>query len=105
MLANSVRVATHFLDRAKGLLFTPELKPGEGMYISPCGSIHTFFMRYPIDVLFIDAHRKVLSQKIYHPWKMSGIQRHAEGALELPAGTLAKTRTQVGDTLEFGEAL
>lgn len=100
-IGQNIRVATTLLERTVGLLATSTLANGDGMYLSPCRSIHTFFMRFPIDVLFIDSHGKVLSQKTYFPWKFSGVSLGAQGVLELPAGTLARTRTQVGDQIEM----
>src|ERR1700733_7672890 len=100
-LGSKVRAATTLLERAIGLLATSSLNEGEGMYLSPCQSIHTFFMRYPIDVLFLDKDGKVLVQKTYRPWKMSGWVAGSQGALELSAGTCERTGTRVGDHLEM----
>ncbi len=100
-LGQKVRVASSLFDRAVGLLTTSSVKPGEGLWISPCKSIHTFFMHYPIDVLFIDKAGKILHQKTYSPWKMSGWHAQSQGALELSAGTINRTRTQVGDQIEM----
>ncbi|MBX7115594.1 MAG: DUF192 domain-containing protein [Myxococcaceae bacterium] len=75
---------------------------GHGLVIERCNSIHTFFMRLPIDVAFLDAARKVV--QIYPalpPWRVSGIHFSAQSVLELPAGVLAASGTQVGDTLAF----
>lgn len=100
-LGNKIQIATSLYERAVGLLFTDKLKAGEGLYISPCRSIHTFFMRYPIDVLFVDSHGKVLSQRSYHPWSVSGVHLKSQAALELPHGILARSRTRVGDHIEI----
>jgi uncharacterized protein len=98
-LGQRVQVASSLLDRAVGLLLTPSLKPGEGLWISPCKSIHTFFMRYPIDVLFIDQDGKILYQKTYTAWKASGWHARSQGALELSAGTIDRSRSQIGDQI------
>ena len=100
-LGRKVRVASSFLDRAVGLLGTVSLNVGEGMWLSPCRSIHTFFMRYPIDVVFVGAEDTVLSQRTYPPWKISGWQTKSRGVLELTAGTLERTGTRVGDKITF----
>ena len=100
-LGQKVRVASSLLDRTIGLLLTPVLREGEGLWLSPCKSIHTFFMRYPIDVLFIDREGTVVHQQTYTPWRVSGWKAKSNGTLELSAGVLARTGTQVGDRLDM----
>jgi uncharacterized membrane protein (UPF0127 family) len=100
-LGRRVRVAGSLIDRAVGLLSTPELAVGEGMYLSPCQSIHTFFMRYPIDVLFLDDQGAVIRQETVRPWRISGWLKKSRGVLELAAGTITRTQTQVGDRIEL----
>ena len=100
-LGGRVRVATSLVDRAIGLLSTRALGAGEGLYLTPCRSIHTFFMRYPIDVLFLDAHGEVLSEGTIQPWRMSGWYAQSKGTLEFAAGTLRRTGTEVGDRIEM----
>jgi uncharacterized protein len=102
-LCRAARTAVSLRDRTIGLLMTPTLSEGEGLWLSPCPSIHTFFMRYPIDVLFVDAQGKVLSGKTYQPWRLSRYHSQAAGALELPAGTMSRTHTAVGDRLTMRE--
>jgi uncharacterized membrane protein (UPF0127 family) len=97
MLARRVTVASSLWARGKGLLGTASLAESEGLWIMPCRSIHTFFMRYPIDVLFLDGQGIVLSRATFPAWKVSGWYRQAAGVLELPAGTLDRTRTEQGD--------
>lgn len=68
--------------------------------MKPCQSVHTFFMRFPIDVIFVDSKNSVI--KTYHnlkPWRMSGFFFSACFCIELPTGTLTNTNTQVGDHL------
>jgi uncharacterized membrane protein (UPF0127 family) len=74
------------------------------MLISPAPSVHTFFMRFPIDVVFLDRERRVVG--ISHgvgPWRMTGA-RGAVAALELAAGTAASHRLEKGDILRLGAA-
>ena len=101
VLAPRVRVASSLWARSKGLLGTASLPPEEGLWLKPCRSIHTFFMRFPIDVLFLDGQGRVLSKATVAPWKMSGWKRQAAGALELTAGTLERTHTEIGDRITF----
>jgi uncharacterized protein len=100
-LGRHIRLASSLKDRTIGLLSTPRLAEGEGMYLTPCRSIHTFFMRYAIDVLFIDADGKVLGQETFRPWRLSPCYLKSRGVLELAEGTLAKTGTRIGDLIEM----
>jgi uncharacterized membrane protein (UPF0127 family) len=102
-LGRKVRIASSFLDRVIGLLATSSLGSEEGLWISPCKSIHTFFMRYPIDVLFLDAKGIVVNQSTVQPWRISGWHAKSRGVLELSAGTLKRTGTRVGDHIEMKE--
>lgn len=100
VLANKCRLADTMLSRAVGLLNRSSLERGEGLLIRPCNSVHCFFMRFPIDVLFMDAECRVL--KMYtpmKPWRMSTIVRGSKQVIELPSGVVADTGTKVGDIL------
>lgn len=98
-----VQVADSLWQRAKGLLGTPMLSPGSGLWLSPCQSVHTCFMRYAIDVAFLDETNKVLALSTLPPWRISRWVARSRGVLEFPAGTLRQTETQVGDVLELKE--
>jgi uncharacterized protein len=102
-VAARVRTALSLMDRTIGLLGTDRLPDGEGLWLKPCRSVHTFFMRYPIDVLFIDQEGTVLRCGTLPPWRLSAWIRRAEGVLELPAGTAQRSRTVVGDRIEMNE--
>jgi uncharacterized protein len=94
-------VAESALRRMKGLLGRGGLGPGQGMLINPAPSVMTLFMRFPIDVVFIDRDRTIVG--IRHalvPWRVAGA-RHAVAALELPAGTAAACGLQLGERLEL----
>ena len=85
--------------RRTGLLKHERLDPGEGLLIAPCSAIHTFFMKFPIDLVYIDKKRKV--RKVRHAvaaWRMSACFT-AHSVIELPAGTVERTRTAAGDQL------
>lgn len=98
-VAKRVRSASTLWQRTVGLLMTPVLAAGEGLWISPCQSVHTFFMRYAIDVAFLDSSHKVLACQTLVPWRVSSWVRGARGVLEFPAGTLQQSKTVVGDQL------
>ncbi len=87
--------------RRKGLLGRSGFAPGEGLWILPCESVHTFFMRFPIDLVYLDRALRV--KKVRHrvgAWRVSACFT-AHSVLELPAGTALATRTQPGDQLEI----
>ncbi len=99
-LVDSGRLATSYWERTRGLLFRPPLAEGEGLLLRPCQAVHTFLMSFPIDVLFLDKHNRVVH--LIHampPNRASRFVRRAHSTLELPAGTIARTATQVGDLL------
>ncbi len=90
--------------RQRGLLGRTSLDPDEGMYIVPTHWIHMFGMRFSIDVVFLSKRGRVVA--VQHGLKRNRVSRlvpSAEGALELPAGTLRATQTAVGDQIEFEE--
>ena len=92
-------VADSFGRRFLGLMGRRELPPGDGMLFRPGGSVHMFFMRIPLDVVFCDRELKVLG--IAHdlqPWKVAG-QRGAKISIELAAGEAAARGLAVGDRL------
>lgn len=99
-LAERARSAETFVSRSIGLLSSKGLAEGEGLWIAPCNSIHTWFMRFTIDALFLDRDDRVVKVvERMGPWKMTWIAPKAKGVLELPAGTIARTGTKLGDQL------
>ena len=89
--------------RARGLLGRDGLGVGEGMLIDRAGSVHMFFMRFPIDVVFLDRDRKVVGVRPgLPPWRVAGARR-AVAALELPAGAAAAAAVEEGDVLVFDD--
>ncbi len=96
-VARHVARADTFLQRLVGLLAHASLGPDEGLWIEPCNSVHTFFMRFPIDVAFVDGEGVVLRRlDCLKPWRMTAIHSGARACVELPAGTLAKAGVGVG---------
>jgi uncharacterized membrane protein (UPF0127 family) len=99
VLGRSVDIADSSEKRRVGLLKHERLSPGEGLWITPCESVHTFFMKFPIDLVYLDKKRKV--RKVRHrvpPWRLS-MCLTAHSILELPAGTAEQTGTLKGDIL------
>ncbi|MBI5623952.1 MAG: DUF192 domain-containing protein [Elusimicrobia bacterium] len=103
-VASRVVKAEALLDRMRGLLGKDSLPEGEGLWIIPCPQIHTFFMRFPIDVLFLDRGLKVvLVKERLGPWRLAPWLPwtcDAHSVLELAAGAL-RGSVEVGDRLEF----
>jgi uncharacterized protein len=92
-------VADSPVSRLKGLLGRSELRPGEGLLLRPASAIHTCFMRFPIDAVFLDGTLRVLriSDQL-HPWRAAS-RRGARAVLELPAGESARRGLEVGELL------
>jgi len=106
LLADRAERASSFVDRFMGLMGRRSLAFGEGMHIAPCNSIHTFFMRIPIDVAFLDPEGLIVKQiPAMPPWRVSSVYFKAHSVLELPAGTLAASETREGDRLTFEPAV
>ena len=96
------RLADTFRLRLLGLLSTASLQQGEGLILVGEKSIHTFFMRFPIDVIYADKNHKVLRiDTNMVPFRVGPFVSRSAFVLEMPVGTVAATATQVGDQLEF----
>jgi uncharacterized membrane protein (UPF0127 family) len=101
VLGEAVDVADTSEKRRTGLLKHTGLGPGEGLWIKPCESVHTFFMKFAIDLVYIDKKQKVRkARKAVPPWRLSACLS-AHSILELPAGTIERTGTQAGDELSI----
>jgi len=104
VVAERVRVASSAVDRSVGLLRTPEVLAGEGLWIERSPSIHMFFMRYAIDAVFVDRRMRVTRIAAnLRPWRMVAWARGARDCLELRAGAAAQSGTMVGDELRLDE--
>jgi uncharacterized protein len=89
------------LRRVKGLLGRSGLERGEGLLLRPASSIHTFFMRFPIDAVFLDSDLRVLHvADDLQPWRAAG-KRGAKAALELPAGAARRAGIAAGERLSL----
>lgn len=104
-LATRAHRATSFLDRLRGLMFVPALPEGGGLLLEPESSIHTFFMRFPLDVVYLD--RTYCVVRLAHqmpPSRLGPIYtKGCHAILELPPGVLVASTTQVGDELVLEE--
>jgi uncharacterized protein len=97
-LAEAVEIASNPLKRGVGLLGRNALPEGHGLLLRPCQSIHTFFMRFPIDVIFVSCDDRIIHLvERMGPNRVSRILPKARYALELPAGAIGASMTEVGD--------
>ena len=102
VLCSQAEKALTFGARFKGLLGRAGLEPGGGLHIEPCNSIHMFFMKFAIDVLFLDDELQVVRAiRGIKPWRMTRVYAKAESVLELPVGVIDATQTGPGDRLRF----
>ena len=103
VLASHVEVANTYLTRLKGLMFRRELAAGHALLLDPCPQIHTCFMQFAIDAVFLDKEGTVLYVKEQmKPWRWGRFVRGSRYTLELPGGTLAG-RVHKGDVLVFAD--
>jgi uncharacterized protein len=100
LLANQIRKADNLFTRLRGLLFSLPLQANQGMLLTPCKAIHCIGMAYPIDAIFVDKNFVVVGLAAnLKPGQFSQLYLHAHQCLELPAGVIEKTNTQIGDQL------
>lgn len=101
-LVERLSVADHFWQRLAGLMGKQELAHNEGLLIVPCKAVHTMFMRFPIDLLFLS--RDFIIVRIIEnlrPWRATPTVKSSYQVLELNAGSAARTGTAVGDKLSI----
>ena len=96
-------VADSFWTRFRGFMARPEPAPGEGILFEPGGSVHMFFMRYPLDVVFCDRELRVVGvAERLQPWRTAG-RRGAKRTIELAAGEAARRGVAEGTQLRLVE--
>ena len=96
------RIANTFWSRLRGLLGAAPLHEGEGLILVGEKSIHTFFMGFPIDVVYLDkAHRVIRIDANMVPYRLGSFVVRSAFVLEMPVGTIDRTETQVGDQLKL----
>ncbi len=101
VLADAAEAADTSVKRRTGLLKHSKLDPGAGLWIAPCESVHSFGMKFAIDLVYLDRKKKVRKvRKNMVPWRMSACLT-AHSVLELPVGVIEASGTKRGDQLEF----
>jgi uncharacterized protein len=102
VLAEEAKTADGFFARLVGLLNRDSLNKSEALILSPSNSIHSFFMRFTIDVIFLDKSGKVIDiLPSFKAWCLSPIYFTAHTAIELPENTIWPTQTQPGDIIKI----
>jgi len=103
-LATELRVAGTHWSRLRGLMLADRrsFSDGHGLWIVPSHGVHTFAMRFPIDVVYLNADKVVVYVKQnLQPWRVAAVRQQAASVLELPGSTLAPTGTSLGDEIEI----
>jgi uncharacterized protein len=103
-LARHLRVADTHWSRFCGLMGTDSgsFPAGQGLWIVPSRGVHTFAMRFPIDVIYLDGDKIVVHmEENLKPWRVAPVRLRATSVLELPGSTLSSTQTAVGDEIEI----
>ena len=100
VIASNVKYANTFYTRLKGLMFISEMNNMDALLIEPCNSIHNCFVRFPLDVVFLDKNNHIVKIiRNFKPWRFSWIYFKATKTLELKAGDLID-EVKVGDEVE-----
>lgn len=106
VLGQAIEVAQTAVQRVKGLLGRECLEDGQGLLFRGAGSMHTLFMRFPIDIVYADKNGKVIKlAEAVGPFKLVAAPLRCYYALELPAGAINESKTRVGDRLSFDQEL
>lgn len=102
LLGTRVKPATTFWSRLRGYIGRAQPKPGDGILLMPSDAIHTWWMTFELDVLFLDDRGRVLElARSLRPWKRTRRVVGARYVLEVPAGTIDASGTRVGDELSW----
>lgn len=97
LIADRVSMADNFIKRFLGLMPKKKLEDGEGLILKKCSSIHCFFMKFTIDVIYLDKDFTVLAKETVRPWHIGGIYKGAKHVVELKEG--------MGNILEIGKQI
>jgi uncharacterized membrane protein (UPF0127 family) len=100
-IGEAIVTAGSSAERRTGLLKHERLDEGTGLWIVPCEAVHTFFMKFALDLIYLDRKHRV--RAVAHnvkPWRLSACLT-AHSVIELPVGTIDRTQTQKGDEVEL----
>lgn len=102
LIADEVRVAQNFFTRSFGLLLKKSLSESEGLIIKPCCSIHTFFMKFAIDVLFINKKNEIVAlYENIKPHRILPIHLNSYYVIELPSGSISAKNIEKGNLINI----
>jgi len=103
-IATAIEPAFESAARRRGLLGRDAMRPGSALVIAPCSSVHTWFMRFPIDIVFAARDGRVLKVRRHvAPWRLAGAMG-AFAVIELPGGSLDASALVAGDALQIVSA-
>jgi uncharacterized membrane protein (UPF0127 family) len=103
MIIPHLRIAQSLWSRIQGLIGHAELGADEALWIPQCRSIHTCFMKFPIDCVFVSSEGRVVSlRRQVLPWRMTGIQWGASAVIEMRSGKIEALGLCVGEVLHVG---
>lgn len=101
LLAERVVLANTFLTRLRGLIARSRLAPTEALWLRPCNGVHTWWMHYAIDVIFLDRELRIVKLvENMRPFRLTTPHREARSVLEMSAHTISRAQIKVGDQLE-----
>jgi uncharacterized protein len=103
-LATELTIARTHWTRFRGLMTADasRFRRGQGLWISPSHGVHTFAMRFPIDVVYLDRARIVIHmEEELKPWRLAAVRVQAASVLELPIGTIRESQTALGDQVDI----
>lgn len=101
-LLPTLMVAEHFSERFMGLMFKQELEANSGLLIPNCSMVHMFFMKFPLDLVFLSRESEILClQKDLKPWHLSQQVPRARSVIEVAPGFISRHNCRIGETLEI----
>jgi uncharacterized protein len=101
-LAEEVTLANTFFKRLRGLMFRRSLAESEALWLRPCNGVHTFWMLFAIDVIFLDRQLRIVKLvENMRPFRVASPKLVASSVVEMPAHTIARASLKVGDQLEI----
>jgi uncharacterized membrane protein (UPF0127 family) len=104
-IASRAEIAGSGMKRSKGLLGRKGLQRGEGMWIVPCEAVHTFFMQFALDLIYLDKKNRIRKLRSnVSPWRVSACLS-AHSIIELPVGAIRDSQSQTGDIVKFESAI
>lgn len=102
LIAGDVQVAENYFSRNIGLLSRKSISSNEGLVIKPCFSVHTFFMKFPIDILFVNKKNEIIAlYENVKPWKILPIHFSSRYVVELAVGQIAVNNICLGDIINL----